>query len=290
MCREDSETNKFQKRKNQGAAMISLRFILLIIILLIGASPNFAGEKPQKKSSSRATLDLQAKIYGEPFLKPYLAASNVTDESQDLSLPTFNHKSPPKGMFMSMLVPGTGELYAGSTLKGLIFFGIEAGAWFLYASSHNKGLEWERRYIDFADQNWDEERWRAWWNSLSAHDQEGFLNVELPNEKNSEFYEAIGVYEKFNAGWNDVQWNPGIANTTPSVESLGYNKWRQSSNNALKTASSFGAILLANHLLSGLDAVWSVSRHNKNLKPSIKPQFVSIDGEPQLLAAISIEW
>ncbi|MEE9169620.1 MAG: hypothetical protein V3U73_07620 [bacterium] len=270
--------------------MIPLRFILLIILLLIGASPNFAGDKPQKESSSRATLALQAKIYGEPFLKPFPAASNMTDESQDLSLTTFSHKSLPKGMFMSMLVPGTGELYAGSIVKGLLFLGIEAGAWVLYTSSHNKGMEWERRYIGFANQNWDEDRWQAWWNSLSAHDQEGFLNVELPMEKNSEYYEAIGVYEKFNAGWKDVQWNPGIANTTPSVESLGYNKWRQSSNSSLKWATSLSGIILANHLLSGLDAVWSVSRHNKNLKPSIKPQFVSIDGEPQLLAAISIEW
>ncbi len=263
------------------------RSIMSIIISICMVSNIIAGT-PHEKYSFDPRFALHNKVFGESFFKLNRTISIRPEFHQNQLSQIVSYKSIPKGLFLSILIPGSGEFYSGSKLKGLLFLGLEIGAWTSYKTSLNKGRKWEQDYINFANEYWDENRWLAWWNSLTTNNQSTFLNVELPADKNSEFYEAIGIYEKFNAGWKDVQWTPESANTQPSPRSSTYNKWRRNSNNSLKWATAATSLIIANHLLSAMDAAWSVFRHNKNVKPTVRVKYVYANPEPQLLTGIQI--
>ena len=267
--------------------MNSFRSIMSIIISICMVSNIIAGT-PHEKYSSHSMLGLHGKIYGPAFLKLNGTISICPESDQNQISQIVRYKSIPKGLFFSFLLPGSGEFYSGSKLKGLLFFGFEVGAWASYKTSLDRGRKWEQEYINIANEYWDEDWWQTWWNSLVPNDQEKFLGVELPDEKNSEYYEAIGIYEKFNAGWKDVQWDAGSTYTQPSGKSLNFNETRRNSNNSLKWATAATSLIIANHLLSAMDAAWSVFRYNKNVKPTVRVKYVYANPEPQLLTGIQI--
>ena len=62
----------------------------------------------------------------------------------------------------SGIIPGTGEFYAKSYIKGAIFLAIEAGLWIAYANYENKGDEQTQNYQNYANQNWDVYKYAGW--------------------------------------------------------------------------------------------------------------------------------
>ncbi len=265
------------------------RFRLIIFTLLaMGMVSNITAGTPNEKYSLDPRFALHNKVFGEPFLKLNGTISIHPESDQNKISQIVTYKSIPKGLFLSILIPGSGEFYSGSIVKGLLFLGLEVGAWTSYKTSLENGRKWEQDYINFANEYWNENRWLAWWNSLTPTDQSEFLKIELPAEKNSKFYEAVGIYEKFNAGWIDAQWTPGLVNTQSSPSSLTFNKWRQNSNNSLKWATAATSLIIANHILSAMDGAWSVFRYNKNVKPTVKLKYVYASPEPQLLTGIQV--
>lgn len=256
-------------------------------ILLLFCTPLLAVPKEKGKNQT-GSIGFSNELFGEPFLKGYNGFYRHFDENQDVAASVSHFKSAPTGLFLSLLIPGTGEFYAGSKLKGLFFIGLEVGAWFMY--SHHKKLSdnWENLYIKMANDNWSRTRWEIWWESLSFQDQEQFLGIQLPAKKNRDFYEAIGIYEKFNAGWKNAEWELGVAEVASPSSKKTYMKWRNNSNDALKLSTLATSVVMINHLVSALDAAWSVSRYNKNVKPSVKVKYVFANPEPQVLAGIQI--
>lgn len=67
--------------------------------------------------------------------------------------------------------------------------------------------------------------------------------------KNRDFYENIGKYDQFSAGWDDFE-----TDSTVSDHRDHYLTRREDSNNALKMASQFGTGIIINHIVSAIHA------------------------------------
>lgn len=221
--------------------------------------------------------------------KPSTGLARMAFQTEDSAAKT-GHKSPKLGLLLSAAVPGAGEFYAHSWIRSALFFGVEVGAWVSYAVHQKKGKDWEKRYKAWADEHWSKERWLQWWNSLSREDQDVYAHHELPDKKTQQYYEMIGKYQKFNAGWDDVNWIPGLVETDTSRASLFYMDMRANSNSELKMAELATAVALFNHVLSALDAVWSVRRFNRTVKPKVRVKYVNINNRAVLAANLQLNF
>lgn len=174
-------------------------------------------------------------------------------------------KSPRKAFLFSALVPGTGELYAG-TKRGILFLGIEATMWTGYALLSKKGKDIERDFQKLADEHWDNDRFLVWKENYVAagYDTMRFTHT-LPEKKDQQYYELIGKYDQFVAGWDDFIREPDSPDSSgTSKERLNYEDKRFQSNKHLKRASYALGVLFFNHLVSAIDAARYAAQRNES--------------------------
>jgi hypothetical protein len=183
----------------------------------------------------------------------------------------FKGKSVKRAFLYSLIVPGTGEFYAGSKIKAALFFGLDVTLWSFYFNYHKKGKNKENEYRGFADQHWIEDDYRQWLiDSLgitSGSDQDSFWNKEkqswdwlshhLPDKKDQQYYEMIGKYNQFEFGWDDFPTEASQPNRNFYLD------MRRDSNNLLNKAKYSVMFSLANHILSSFDAAVAVKKYNK---------------------------
>ena len=95
------------------------------------------------------------------FLAEVDSLSGVDSLSLDYSTDLKNHKYkyPGRAMLLSGVLPGLGEIYAGSYLMAFLFAGIEASAWYYNFKTQNEMELKEAEYKKFADDHWDFSRW-----------------------------------------------------------------------------------------------------------------------------------
>ncbi|MFQ5754230.1 MAG: hypothetical protein ACE5HI_19765 [bacterium] len=180
-------------------------------------------------------------------------------------------KSVAKAALLSAVVPGGGEFYAGSFLKGIIFLDVEAAAWPLYFRFHNRGQDLEGEFQNFADQFWDEDDYWNWLSQISGIDRgnmDGLREYErenfshfLPEDKNQQYYENIGKYDQFNIGWADTD-NGAVRDSEKREQ---YTLMRKDANDNFKRATNMVTVMLFNHVASALDAAWTIKRRNKRI-------------------------
>ena len=258
---------------------ISIGYFLILMILT--TSIGFASKKPIENQNA----GLKTKLFSKPFLS-FGSLSDQQIKTDVQTSATKRTKSPKKGMLFSLLIPGSGEFYSKSWLKGLFFIGVEAGSWYAYSKLHKEGKNIEDEYIAYAEEHWSKEKWELWWQSFP--DSAIYAHHQLPDTKTQQYYEMIGKYQKYNAGWDDI--SAGNALTDTSQHSLYYMERRGDSNDKLKQATTFTAIALANHVLSAIDAVWTVNRYNKKVKSTVDLDYVFINNKPQLMANLRLNW
>jgi hypothetical protein len=164
---------------------------------------------------------------------------------------------------MSAAVPGAGEIYGGSWIKAAAFMALEAAAWTGYAHYTDKGNEMRKEFRAYADVHWSRERW----NSRYVPGQDPATH-ELPVYNTQQYYEMIGKYNQFMKGWDD--WMDGEPALTPNR--YHYESMRHKHNAQLINASRCGMAALGNHLLSAMDAAWTVHRKNRSLSVRILPE------------------
>jgi hypothetical protein len=213
----------------------------------------------------------------------YSLAQNDSAGMQKLNMDVyqFKSKSTKRGFLYSLIVPGAGEFYAGSKIKAVLFFGLEAGFWTGYFSYHKKGKDREKEYLNFADAHWNV---KAYSDSLARYGLQQDVNgivVDTPGvyyysstdslvishsihpvagqplDKSQQYYEEVGKYDQFRYGWDDftgafLTFNRNI-----------YLNMRRDSNSLLDKANRFVMFSLANHLLSAFDAAISVRHYNR---------------------------
>ena len=191
--------------------------------------------------------------------------------------------SPGKAFMLSALLPGSGELYAGSRKRAAIFGGIEAASLGLYFAWNGKGNDLEDDFRARADTTWDPWAYLSWRTStISRHSS---ITHALPcssfvadagsavpigqamggcgDSETQQYYELIGKYDQFVAGWSDVvdsTGNPVHPTQVDSAENyhsatrLDYEIDRDDSNKLLKRATNLAGLILVNHVLSAIDA------------------------------------
>jgi len=215
-------------------------------------------------------------------------------------------KSPLLAGVLSLAVPGSGEFYTKSYWRAGGFILAEAGLWIVYAVYSSKGDQQTTMFQNFADDHWSVVRYAQWiqdnssklnpdvtsftgwrigtsdlpawqqvdWSMLNAIENRiaqlpgnGFTHL-LPHRPEQQYYELIGKYPQFAAGWDDagVMTPQRILNSDVSQRFLDYSKMRGKANDYYNIATNGSVLLVVNHLLSALDAAWSAAQFNNQLK------------------------
>jgi Family of unknown function (DUF5683) len=262
---------------------------------------------------------------------------NVESVSIAVADVTGDKLNPGRALMLSAIVPGAGELYAGSKIKAALFFGLEVACWYGAISNAQKGNDVEKDFELYADANYKEDYYRhleyfaatnpatgtdpylgdksAWenetWQDRTDHLPKNFTH-ELPETNNQQYYESIGKYlTQFGWGWgdwigsqsiNDV--NTAAANHTIPYDWLdyinedyssylvnGYIDMRAESNDFLDKSAMFFSIVMVNHVVSAMDAGFTVRSKNKKLA-TIEPQVGSIfhNNQPVMAGGLRVRF
>jgi hypothetical protein len=216
-------------------------------------------------------------------------------------------KSPLLAGAMSMVVPGAGEFYTKSYWRAGGFVLAEAALWVFYASYYSKGNNQTDLFQTYADDHWSVVRYAQWiqanvtqlnpdvtsftgylipgtesrppwervdWgkvnaveNAIAQRSGNGFTH-QLPHRPEQQYFELIGKYPQFAAGWDDagVMTPERIVNSDVSARFLEYSKMRGKANDFYNIATTGSVLIVVNHLLSALDAAWSAAEFNHQLK------------------------
>ena len=214
---------------------------------------------------ARGDLEQGQKIFNLAHASYLTYEADPVKGDQTLDVYGFKGKSVKKAFLYSLIVPGSGEFYAGSKIKAAIFLGVDVGLWALYFNYHGKGKDKETEYQGFADQHWSEDDYILWlyaeYGIYSDRDKyetdpvthdSAYLSHHLPDTKTDQYYEMIGKYEQFTGGWGD--------NLDNRETYLGK---RRDSNDLLNNAKYAAMFSLGNHILSAFDAALTVKRHNR---------------------------
>jgi hypothetical protein len=209
----------------------------------------------------------------------FCMAQETNSDTSNETVSVTGLKKPALGILLSAAIPGTGEFYSGSWIKGAIFLGIETGLWIGYMHYRDEGLELEDRFHDYADAHWHEEDW-----ILKGGDQDG--THTLPETKTQQYYEMIGKYDQFKQGWDD--WESTGSAMTPHRDY--YETLRDDSNQELIKASYCAMIVLANHVISAFDAGWTIKRHNREIKSKARVGIKKVRDEYVPMFSIYLNW
>ncbi|MBL8016958.1 MAG: hypothetical protein JNK43_06795 [Ignavibacteria bacterium] len=197
------------------------------------------------------------------------------------------------GLLFSALLPGAGELYGENYLRAGIFFGIELLAWGTYFYFQGKGNSQTDDFQAYADQYWDVRTYARWLKD-QQFPSSGGINPDEPNRDilreqimvcervnfshtmpeygSQQYYELIGKYQNFQAGWTNLSHvptrDPGPYNyqTYKDPVFIDYANERQKANDFYDYAKIGPITAVINHVLSALDAAWVVSAYNNQLK------------------------
>jgi hypothetical protein len=218
--------------------------------------------------------------------------------------PVYTKKSPFLAGLFSAVIPGSGELYAGSYWLAGLFAALEGGLWYYNIDRNNKGDAQTTIFQNYADEHWDVVKYAEWLNA-NAKDFEGGENAvhiainpdatlpswervdwdamhttelaipvfshKLPPYGDQQYYELIGKYNQYSYGWDDKNsgnyWNA-------SENFLYYSGLRGEANDSYNLADTILNLIILNHVLSAIDAAWAAARFN---------DFVDLYARAQLL-------
>jgi hypothetical protein len=300
---KENRSIMFKEEKMRKAYSVSILSLLLFVLVLSPSLPaktfveNTEAAFTFEKGFAQNSFQHSQKIFQltHAFFLAYQADSMQEEDVTDVY--GFKGKSLRRAFLYSLIIPGSGELYAGSKIKAALFFGLDVAFWALYFNYHGKGKDKEDEYEIFADEHWSREEYTQWlidslnitsdtaayWDEVKK--EWTYLSHHLPDSKTQQYYEMIGKYEQFSAGWDD--WNLDMLYS--GNRDL-YLNLRRDSNDLLNKAKYSAMFSLANHILSAFDAAISVKRYNKKgerfSQINFKMRLVKRDGEviPRLSA------
>jgi hypothetical protein len=179
----------------------------------------------------------------------------VTDKSMELfqAEQSYEKKSVPMGVLYSLLLPGMGELYGGNYDVGKYFTIAEGGLWLAYAGFQSYGNWTQTDARNYATQH-------AGVNIDNKDDQYfidigNFVTVEEYNTELLRQREFSKTYDPNSASaWH---WDSDANRET-------YRQLRVSSDEKFNNARFVLATIVANHIISAIDAARIVISHNNN--------------------------
>ena len=242
--------------------------------------------------SSWEKSNIKSKLLSDAGITPESNSLNITKVKQTVSPTEGKKKSVLLGLGLSALLPGAGEFYGGNILKAAIFFGIEAIGWGTYAYFQHKGNVQTDKFQAYADQYWSVRTYANWLlsqgfqgagginpnepnletlrNEIMVCEQQNFSHT-LPIYGSQQFYELIGKYQNFEAGWTNLAHVPTKDHGPYNYETyhdpvfVNYAFDRQAANDYYDHGTTAIMIVVINHVLSAADAAWTVSVFNKKI-------------------------
>ncbi len=225
-------------------------------------------------------------------------------------------KSPMLAGLMSLVIPGAGEFYAGSYWKTAVFVAIEAAVITTAVVYDNKGDDQTTLFQNYADDyknpdhHWSVVKYAEWLNeyhngnitinedvSLPPWERVNWTelnNAEVGSHKlyphgDQQYYEMIGKYHQFSAGWNDFPETQ--ASTDPLSPNFNYySGLRGKANDYYNVASKAVIGIYVNHFLSALDAVWTTISYNKSLAVKMRIEQKQFAEEIELVPTLKLSY
>lgn len=288
------------------------------IIFIILISQIFAG-KPLSNYDNRYS----SQFYTQQF---------TSSEAYGIQVSTGQFNKKTLSVIASLILPGTGQIIQQAPIwKSALFAGIEFIA--LYELWHGKrqAEDLRNKYESFADQYWDVSRWARTSLSLlseirldytevydvsvigshhlllevdgryiSSDTLHYFPELNATVVRNRDFYENIGKYDQFVAGWDDalndwyiVEKDVGdyveIIIQTPHRNS--YLNQRKDSNDFFNIANFALTTIIFNHVFSALDAWIYSKKMEPKSAPADKKMRILLNSEtPGTISGISVIW
>lgn len=293
-----------------------MRTILLALILLPAfATAQSVTDDAVPSAEAPLSFSLEMKGYGTAFDASRPGAT-LTDALQPLLPPvTESRRSPVLAAVFSAIIPGTGELYAGSYILAGVFAALEGAGWYFMSDQNRQGDEKTTVYQGYADEHWSVVKYAEWLNA-NAKDFPGGedavtidinpdvslppwqrVNWEqmhttemaipqfshrLPPHGDQQYFELIGKYDQYSYGWDDK--TDGYYRDV-SGNFLFYSGLRGDANSHYDTADLIVNLLILNHVLSAVDAAWAAARFNQYVELHSGAGLERLpDGRPDLAA------
>lgn len=196
--------------------------------------------------------------FGTPVRQAGLRRQALPSYLQGEALRESSGKSGKVAALLSLALPGAGELYLGAPKRATIFLSVEAVTWLSYFRWRSKGNDLKADFRVYADQHWNETRYRDWQVYNAVHHL--FNETEhLPDKVTGDiqqYYEMIGKYDQFVFGWDDVQNIPFsvVNDQVASPLRTDYEGQRNDSNRFLKRASTIVGLSVLNRIGSAIHA------------------------------------
>jgi len=271
-----------------------MRFLLLLFVMGGLASPLRAEDGSVLRRSADhppllLTGHLRVDLFGQNRLWDH-----PLDDGGEQGAPLPQEKSPWLAAGFSLLVPGSGQFYAKSYWKAALFFAIEAAVVTAAIAYDRKGDDQTAEYQAFANQHWSVTRYAEWteqnfslqgefqwdqgngivnWDELNRMERTvgGWYSHTLPPYGSQQYYELIGKYPQYNQGWDDAP--PSFTYGDPlTPRFLSYSADRGEANTYYDRASTAVTVAVVNHIVSALDAAWSASMYNSDIRAEASVQ------------------
>lgn len=181
-------------------------------------------------------------------------------------------KSADKAAFLSLVLPGAGQYYAESKGRAHIFIGTDAALWISFFGLRSYGSWLKKDYKSYAavhtGANPDGKE-DSFFEDLTYYESRDEYNQLAPLYSNGE--DAIYPQTAF---W-DWQWD----NTASKYY---YRDLRNKSKSAYRNSTFVVGLLLANRLVSAIDAIRAVKKYNQ--RKSLEISSVKIDLDANLFS------
>ncbi|MBE0645372.1 MAG: hypothetical protein IH600_14915 [Bacteroidetes bacterium] len=282
--------------------------------------PRFSTDpvSPAAPRSSEAPLSMALEMqgYGADY-RPHGAQSDLAAVLHPLAPENpYSKKSPFLAGLFSAIIPGTGELYAGSYWLAGLFAALEGAGWYFNVTQNKKGDDETVVFEGYADEHWSAVKYAEWLNANAKNFPGGENAVQididpdaslphwqrinwdqmhatemaipqfshkLPPHGDQQYFELIGKYNQYSYGWDDKTggdyWNP-------SDRFLYYAGLRGEANDHYNTADTILNLIILNHVLSAIDAAWAAARFNQFVELYSHAQLQRLpDGRADLVAS-----
>lgn len=221
----------------------------------------------------------------------YKQVKLIKQEESKINLLLPQKKSPVIAGLLSLVFPGAGEFYSEDYLKAGIFAGVEIAIISVALIYESKGDDQTASFQKVADSRWSVVKYAEWlnrfkgtnipidpnpslppwervnWDSLNS--AESIFSHRLPRHGEQQYYELIGKYHQYTAGWDSFDPNNVDNSDLPPIFTE-YSQMRGKANDYYNISSKAIIGLYINHFLSTLDGFWSAVSYNKNLQVSVR--------------------
>jgi hypothetical protein len=167
-------------------------------------------------------------------------------------------KTSGKAFIMSLILPGWGQRYVGAKTKSELFFGLEAGLWLSYAG-----------FTSYS--SWREDDYRTYAATYAGVDLKGKTSsyfIDVGNFGSVYEYNAYRLRQRNTMDlYSDEQ--ADYWQWQSSEDRQRFNQLRVSSDTARNRATFVLGAIVANHIFSAIEAVWSVHQYEKGRLSSV---------------------